>query len=393
MPPAAAAVLGSRRLFRHREAGATARGAGDLDRDRSNRAGRLTDEQRQDSATREDGRAGDEEAARAVRVRPDPVHRDRRCALRAPSHVRQRGRCRGAGSARALRGRRPVRAGRPLAAVAAHRADVRAREPQARLLPLHGVPDRALARQQRHQPPPRSARAKRVVDDKGVDWLGLLEQEPDAGSRERRARPPRGVLPRLDGHDAAPGHGLRAALRVRHLPADDPGRLAARAAGQLAAAARSVGGRPAAGAGGGQARLLVRGARRQPGRGRRPAIEPARPPVRSPGGGLRRQDHQHAPALGRRGARCLRLPGVQRRRVRERAGRAAHGRIPDAGPLSRRLHEHGAGLRFVQEYFLVACSLADLVRRFRRSNADWSALPDKVAIQLNDTHPAWRCPS
>src|SRR4029453_16601884 len=30
----------------------------------------------------------------------------------------------------------------------------------------------------------------------------------------------------------------------------------------------------------------------------------------------------------------------------------------------------GQGLRFVQEYFLVACSLADLVRRFRRSNAD-----------------------
>jgi glycogen phosphorylase len=48
----------------------------------------------------------------------------------------------------------------------------------------------------------------------------------------------------------------------------------------------------------------------------------------------------------------------------------------------------GQGLRFVQEYFLVACSLADLVRRFRRTNADWSALPAKVAIQLNDTHPS-----
>ena len=52
----------------------------------------------------------------------------------------------------------------------------------------------------------------------------------------------------------------------------------------------------------------------------------------------------------------------------------------------------GQGLRFVQEYFLVACSLADLVRRFRRTNADWSALPDKVAIQLNDTHPALAVP-
>ena len=52
----------------------------------------------------------------------------------------------------------------------------------------------------------------------------------------------------------------------------------------------------------------------------------------------------------------------------------------------------GQGLRFVQEYFLVACSLADLVRRFRRDNADWSALPEKVAIQLNDTHPAMAVP-
>jgi starch phosphorylase len=52
----------------------------------------------------------------------------------------------------------------------------------------------------------------------------------------------------------------------------------------------------------------------------------------------------------------------------------------------------GQGLRFVQEYFLVACSLADLVRRFRRSNPDWSALPGKVAIQLNDTHPSLAVP-
>ena len=52
----------------------------------------------------------------------------------------------------------------------------------------------------------------------------------------------------------------------------------------------------------------------------------------------------------------------------------------------------GQGLRFVQEYFLVACSLADLVRRFRASNADWSALPKKAAIQLNDTHPTLAVP-
>jgi starch phosphorylase len=48
----------------------------------------------------------------------------------------------------------------------------------------------------------------------------------------------------------------------------------------------------------------------------------------------------------------------------------------------------GQELRFMQEYFLVACSLADLVRRFLRHNTDWEKLPEKVAIQLNDTHPS-----
>ena len=48
----------------------------------------------------------------------------------------------------------------------------------------------------------------------------------------------------------------------------------------------------------------------------------------------------------------------------------------------------GQGLRFLQEYFLVACSMADLVRRFLRHNTDWEKLPEKVACQLNDTHPS-----
>ncbi|MGE0824355.1 MAG: glycogen/starch/alpha-glucan phosphorylase [Candidatus Binatia bacterium] len=52
----------------------------------------------------------------------------------------------------------------------------------------------------------------------------------------------------------------------------------------------------------------------------------------------------------------------------------------------------GQGLRFVQEYFLVACSLADLIRRFQATNTDWSLLPEKVAIQLNDTHPTLAVP-
>jgi len=48
----------------------------------------------------------------------------------------------------------------------------------------------------------------------------------------------------------------------------------------------------------------------------------------------------------------------------------------------------GQELRFLQEYFLCACSMHDLVRRFRAINTDWNLLPEKVAVQLNDTHPA-----
>ena len=50
--------------------------------------------------------------------------------------------------------------------------------------------------------------------------------------------------------------------------------------------------------------------------------------------------------------------------------------------------EAGRTLRFLQEYFLVSCSLQDIVCRFRQAGGPgWSALPDHVAIQLNDTHP------
>jgi starch phosphorylase len=52
----------------------------------------------------------------------------------------------------------------------------------------------------------------------------------------------------------------------------------------------------------------------------------------------------------------------------------------------------GKGLRFIQQYFLVACTLADAIRRFLRTGNQWSALPDKIAIQLNDTHPTLAVP-
>ncbi len=52
----------------------------------------------------------------------------------------------------------------------------------------------------------------------------------------------------------------------------------------------------------------------------------------------------------------------------------------------------GKGLRFLQQYFLVACTLADAIRRFRTEGNEWAALPDKVAMQLNDTHPTLAVP-
>ena len=51
--------------------------------------------------------------------------------------------------------------------------------------------------------------------------------------------------------------------------------------------------------------------------------------------------------------------------------------------------EDGKELRLVQQYFFVSCSIRDIIRRhFRTSGNSWSNFPDKVAIQLNDTHPA-----
>jgi glycogen phosphorylase len=54
--------------------------------------------------------------------------------------------------------------------------------------------------------------------------------------------------------------------------------------------------------------------------------------------------------------------------------------------------EAGRELRLKQQYFLVSCSLRDIIRRFRFRNSDWAAFPDKVVIQLNDTHPVLAIP-
>jgi starch phosphorylase len=48
----------------------------------------------------------------------------------------------------------------------------------------------------------------------------------------------------------------------------------------------------------------------------------------------------------------------------------------------------GKELRLKQQYFFVACSIADIVRRYLKTHTDFRDFPNKAAIQLNDTHPA-----
>lgn len=52
----------------------------------------------------------------------------------------------------------------------------------------------------------------------------------------------------------------------------------------------------------------------------------------------------------------------------------------------------GQELRLKQQYFFVCATLQDLVRRFRKYELPWSDFPEKVAIQLNDTHPTLAIP-
>ena len=52
----------------------------------------------------------------------------------------------------------------------------------------------------------------------------------------------------------------------------------------------------------------------------------------------------------------------------------------------------GRELRFKQEYFLASATVHDVLYRFKKMHTDLKLLPDKVAIQLNDTHPAFAIP-
>ena len=234
---------------------------------------------------------------------------------------------------------------------------------------------------------------KDAVRHKNLDWIDLLEQEPDAGLGN-------GGLGRLAacfiesaGDHATSGDGLRPAIRVRHLQA-----VASRTAGSTE-----------------QPDNWLR---------RQDPWEVARPHEKVEielncsfelrGGSLRAIPGRPSsligipfdrPVVGYGGKtiNTLRLWAAAAPDYfdfQEFSGGDFVGALAEtlsAESLTRVLYPDdstsmGQGLRFVQEYFLVACSLADLVRRFRRGNTDWSQFPEKAAIQLNDTHPAMAVP-
>ena len=202
-------------------------------------------------------------------------------------------------AARQVRGRRALGPRPAVAALDQDRADVPDAERETGLLPVARVPDGPLSGEQHHQ-----SVARPGLESALPEARDRSARDHRAGarrrSRQRRARPAGGVLSGFDGDARDSGNGLRPALRVRHLQADRARRLAARAAGSLARAARSVGSRAAGRRGRSAAGMLVRhscgSAADHPG----PAVDAHRHSVRSPGGRVRRTNHQYAaPVVGR----------------------------------------------------------------------------------------------
>src|SRR6266850_2234879 len=301
------------------------------------------DEHEKGDGSSSDGRGDPGGAAPAIRMRSGGAYGPRGRAVRAAPALRQRGRSGDGRGARALRGLRPVGARRPLAALGPHGADIRAREPDAglgngRLGRLAACSLDSMATMQlpaigyglRYE----YGMFRQTIEE------GWQHEEPDNWLRRpdpwEVVRPEEKVEIRLN-HSIEVREGtLRAvpgrAFTLLGIPFD----------------------RPVVGYGG-------------------KTINTLRLWAASASDDFDFQTFSHGQFVS---ALAETLAAKSLTRVL----------YPDDSTTQ------GQELRFVQEYFLVACSLADLIRRFRRSNSDWSALPERVAIQLNDTHPTLAVP-
>ena len=286
---------------------------------------------------------------------------------------------------------RPLGAGRPLATMAAHRANIRTREPQAHLLPLDGVPYRALAANNivnlLLDPV-----AKRLMDEKGVDTLAF-EQEPDAGLGN-------GGLGRLAAcfidsmatmQLPAMGYGLRYEYGIfrqaiengwqREQPDNwlrrtDPWEVA-RPQEQVEVKLGCS--------------FEVRGGTLRVVAGRPSSLigMPFDRPVVGYGGKTINTLRLWAAAT----ADLLRLSVVQRRRIRRCAGRAAIGGIPDAGALSGQFHEYGPRPSFRAGVFPGRLLAARLVRRFRAATPIGARFPTRSPSSSTTRIPVWPSPN
>ena len=250
--------------------------------------------------------------------------------------------------------------------------------------------------QQHHQPDGRAAGAAGPAARRLRPTSQIAELEPDAGLGN-------GGLGRLaacfiDSMATLQlsGDGLRPALRVRHLQAVDPQRLPGRSSPTTGCAAPTPGKWP------GRARRIqvpLNATMQMQGGGLQ--LIPERPShagrhrLRSAGGRLRRQVCQHAAALGGGGAGQLSIsptspPAISSAPCCDNIAAESLTRVlyPDDST------EAGQTLRFLQEYFLVCCSLNDIVARFRKSgNPDWDTCPTRSPSSSTTRTPRWPSPS
>ena len=125
-----------------------------------------------------------------------------------------------AGCARTIRGVRPVGARCPLAALGPHRRYLRTQENPKRIyyLSMEFLIGRSLANNVTNLLARSAGQASDQAEQPRLARACSNKNRRRAG--QRRAGATGGVFSRFDGHDAAAGHGLRFAIRIRHVPAD-----------------------------------------------------------------------------------------------------------------------------------------------------------------------------